>query len=248
MTTLFISDLHLDGSRPKITEQFLKLLKTEARSASALYILVDFFETWSGDDDDDPHHAKVMDGLREFTQTSGIPVYLMHGNRDFLIGKRFAKRTGVQLLPDPTIIDLHGSPTLLVHGDALCTDDVQYQKARVKMRSPLVKGLFLAMPLSLRRAYAAKLRRDSRAHTAGKADYIMDVNQQAVEAAMRKHDVTRMIHGHTHRPAIHRFKTADGKQMERIVLGDWYDQASELRWDETGGMLADVRVPDGKVD
>jgi UDP-2,3-diacylglucosamine hydrolase len=246
--TLFISDLHLDGSRPKITEQFLKLLKTEARSASAVYILGDFFEAWIGDDDDDPHHATVMDALREFTQTSGVPVYLMHGNRDFLIGKRFARRTGVQLLDDPTVIDLNGSPTLLAHGDALCTDDVQYQKARVTIRSPLVKGIFLAMPLFMRRAYAAKLRRDSRAHTAGKADYIMDVNQGAVEDAMQKHGVTRMIHGHTHRPAIHRFKSADGRQMERIVLGDWYDQASELRWDESGGTLADVRVTDGNAD
>ena len=247
MTTLFISDLHLDGSRPEITEQFLKFLKEEAPRASSLYVLGDFFEAWIGDDDDDPHHARVMDAVGELTR-SGMPAYFMHGNRDFLIGKGFARRTGMTLLADPTVVDLYGNPTLLMHGDLLCTDDVQYQKARRTMHNPIVQGLFLAMPLSLRRRYAAHLRARSRAHTAGKADYIMDVNQQAVEDMMRAHGVTRLIHGHTHRPGIHRFTAADGKAMERIVLGDWYHQSSMLNWDESGGLLSDSRVPDGKAD
>ena len=247
MTTLFISDLHLDGSRPETTELFLRFLKEEAHQASALYILGDFFEAWIGDDDDNPHHARIMEGLREVTQ-AGLPAYLMHGNRDFLIGKRFAERTGARLLADPTVIDLYGTPTLLVHGDTLCTDDVQYQKARATMHNPVVQGVFLALPLFLRRRYAAHLRAKSREHTAGKDQYIMDVNQGAVEATMREHGVRRMIHGHTHRPAVHRFKSADGKAMERVVLGDWHDQVSELRWTAEGGMLSDRRVSDGKAD
>ena len=247
MSTLFISDLHLDGSRPEVTELFLKFLKEEARKASSLYILGDFFEAWIGDDDDDPHHIRVMDGLRDLTQ-AGVPAYFMHGNRDFLIGNGFARRTGVKLLEDPTVIDLYSTPTLLVHGDTLCTDDIQYQKARATMHNPIVQGVFLAMPLFLRRRYAAHLRAKSRRHTAGKDQYIMDVNQGAVEAAMQKHGVRRMIHGHTHRPAVHRFTSSDGKPMERIVLGDWHDQASELRWNTSGGMLTDRRVTDGKAD
>lgn len=246
MTTLFISDLHLDGSRPEITELFLEFLEEEAAKASALYILGDFFEVWIGDDDDDLHHAQVMAGLKALS-SSGVPVHLMHGNRDFLIGKRFAERTGVKLLADPTVIDL-GGPTLLMHGDTLCTDDLQYQKARRFLRNRLVQGIYLALPLSLRRRIAAYARAKSKTDTAAKASYIMDVNQQAVEEAMRQHGVTRLIHGHTHRPAIHRFKSRDGKAMERIVLGDWYDQSSILRWDGRGGRLSDRRVSDGKAD
>ncbi|HEY3644886.1 MAG TPA: UDP-2,3-diacylglucosamine diphosphatase [Gammaproteobacteria bacterium] len=247
MTTLFISDLHLDGSRPESTGLFLKFLQEEAAKASSLYILGDFFEVWIGDDDDDPHHARVMDGLGALTAT-GVPVYFMHGNRDFLIGKRFARRTGVRLLAEPTTIGLGGDPTLLMHGDTLCTDDLQYQRARRFMRNPLVRGIYLLLPLSLRRRIAAYARAKSKADTAAKAAYIMDVNQEAVESIMNRHGVTRLIHGHTHRPAIHRFKSADGKTMERIVLGDWYEQSSILRWGEKGGMLSDQRVPDGKAD
>lgn len=246
MTTLFISDLHLDGSRPETTELFLEFLEEEAAEASALYILGDFFEVWIGDDDDDLHHVQVMAGLKALS-SSGVPVHLMHGNRDFLIGKRFAERTGVKLLADPTVIDL-GGPTLLMHGDTLCTDDLQYQKARRFLRNRLVQGIYLALPLSLRRRIAAYARAKSKTDTAAKASYIMDVNQQAVEEAMRQHGVTRLIHGHTHRPAIHRFKSKDGKAMERIVLGDWYDQSSILRWDGKGGRLSDRHVSDGKAD
>lgn len=247
MTTLFISDLHLDGSRPETTAQFLKFLAEEARGAAALYILGDFFEVWIGDDDDDPHHARVMDGLRTLT-AAGVPVFLMHGNRDFLIGERFAGRTGVKLLSDPALVDLDGKPTLLMHGDTLCTDDLQYQRARRFMRNGLVQGIYLDLPLSLRRRIAAYARAKSQKDTAAKASYIMDVNQNTVESTMARYGVTRLIHGHTHRPAIHRFKGVDGTAMERIVLGDWYEQSSILRWNGKEGNLSDRRVSDGKAD
>lgn len=247
MTTLFISDLHLDGSRPEITALFLEFLQEEAAKASALYILGDFFEVWIGDDDDDPHHARVMDGLKALT-ARGIPVYFMHGNRDFLIGKCFADRTGVTLLADPKLIDLGDSPTLLMHGDTLCTDDVQYQRARRFLRNPLIQGIYRALPLSLRRRIAAYARAKSKKDTAAKSAYIMDVNPQAVESVMTQHGVRRLIHGHTHRPAIHRFSNGEGKAMERIVLGDWYEQSSILRWGDKDGKLSDRRVSDGNAD
>ena len=246
MTTLFISDLHLDAVRPEITELFLKFLKEEARRASSLYILGDFFEAWIGDDDDDPHHARVMAGLKELT-AGGVPVSLMHGNRDFLIGGGFAARTGVKLLPEPTVLDLYGTPTLLMHGDTLCTDDKEYQMVRRMLRDPAWQKDYLSKSLTERRAIAAHAREQSKLHTASKAEYIMDVNHKAVEDAMRKHGVTRMIHGHTHRPAVHRH-TIDGRDLERIVLGDWYEQSSKLVWDEGGGRLQDARVPDGRAD
>ena len=246
MTTLFISDLHLDGSRPEITELFLRFLREEAHDASSLYILGDFFEAWIGDDDDDAHHAKVMGGLKELT-SAGIPVSFMHGNRDFLIGERFAARTGVTLLPEPTVLYLYGTPTLLLHGDTLCTDDKEYQMIRRMLRDPAWQKDYLSKSLAERRAIAAHAREQSKLHTAAKAEYIMDVNQKAVEAVMLEHGVTRLIHGHTHRPAVHRF-TSGGQDKERVVLGDWYTQSSRLRWDSDGGLLEDARVRDGDAD
>ena len=246
MTTLFISDLHLDGSRPETTELFLKFLREEARRADHLYILGDFFEAWVGDDDDDPHHARVLDGLKALT-ASGVPLSMMHGNRDFLMGEGFLRRTGAKLLTDPTVLDLYGKPTLLMHGDSLCTDDKEYQMVRRMLRDPVWQEDYLAKSLPERRAIAAHARAESKKHTALKADYIMDVNQRAVEDAMDKHGVTRLIHGHTHRPAVHRFQS-DGKPKERIVLGDWYEQSSKLDWDERGGRLSDTRVKDGRAD
>ncbi|MGE5625627.1 MAG: UDP-2,3-diacylglucosamine diphosphatase [Bacillota bacterium] len=246
MTTLFISDLHLDASRPEITELFLTFLRDEAARAAQLYILGDFFEAWIGDDDDDPHHARIMDGLKALT-VKGVPVSLMHGNRDFLMGEAFLRRTGAKLLPDPTVIPLGGRPTLLMHGDTLCTDDKEYQMVRRMLRDPAWQKDYLAKPLSERRAIAAHAREQSKKHTALQADYIMDVNQQAVEEAMHKHGVARLIHGHTHRPAVHRFKSG-GQDMERIVLGDWYEQSSKLSWNENRGLLTDARVKNGSAD
>lgn len=240
MRTLFISDLHLDPIRPQITAQFLEFLRVEARRADALYILGDFFEAWIGDDDPDPHHAGVLAGLRELTG-SGVPVYFMHGNRDFLIGKGFADLTGCRLLTDPTVLSINGTRTLLMHGDTLCTDDIDYQRFRAMVRNPEWQRAFLAKSLQERRAYAAQARSESRSRTMEKADAIMDVNRQTVEKVMLEHDVRQLIHGHTHRPAIHHF-TVNGTPLTRIVLGDWYEQKSLLEMTENGPRLLDERV------
>lgn len=240
MSALFISDLHLDAARPRVTELFLQFLREEARWAESLYILGDFFEAWIGDDDPDPHHARIMAGLRDFSD-AGCPVYFMHGNRDFLIGADFAEKTGCHLLSDPTLIDLHGIPTLLMHGDTLCTDDTAYQQFRSMVRNPDWQRAFLAKPLEQRRAFAVQARAESKSRTAAKAESIMDVNQQAVEQAMRAHGVTRLIHGHTHRPAVHSF-AAHGQPCTRIVLGDWYEQKSLLWMDAARVQLQDHRV------
>ncbi|MGA9851925.1 MAG: UDP-2,3-diacylglucosamine diphosphatase [Gammaproteobacteria bacterium] len=236
MSTLFISDLHLDPERPQITDLFMNFLKTEARVTEALYILGDFFEIWIGDDDPDPHHARVMAGLRELAE-SGVPVYFMHGNRDFLIGDKFASKTRCTLLPDPYLIKLYGLPTLLMHGDTLCTDDVEYQAFRKIVRDPARQQAFLTKSVEERRAFMTQARAATKLHTQTKAEYIMDVNQQAVEAVMRQYSVTWLIHGHTHRPAIHKFQSG-GQDQTRIVLGDWYEQGSMLTIDKNGIRLA----------
>ncbi len=228
MPTLFISDLHLDDTRPQITDLFASFLAEKARGADALYILGDLFESWIGDDDDAPLARRVAEGLRGL-RDSGVPIHFMHGNRDFLLGVDFAERAGMTLLTDPTVVDLHGERTLLMHGDTLCTDDVEYQKFRTLVRNPVWQAQFLGKPLAERRAFAAQARGESRKQTAMKAAEIMDVNPDAVESAMRTHGVRRLIHGHTHRPATHRFDL-DGAAAERIVLGDWYEQSSVLTW------------------
>ncbi|MGB9428476.1 MAG: UDP-2,3-diacylglucosamine diphosphatase [Gammaproteobacteria bacterium] len=240
MPTLFISDLHLDPARPQITQLFLDFLESEARTAQALYILGDFFEIWIGDDDPDPHHARVMAGVRELADR-GVPVFFMHGNRDFLIGEGFAAQTGCTLLPDPTVADLYGIPTLLMHGDTLCTDDVEYQAFRKMVRDPARQKVFLAQSLDARRAFMSQARAATKQHSQAKSEYIMDVNQQAVEAILKQYDVTRLIHGHTHRPAVHTFQS-EGGEKTRIVLGDWYEQGSLLKIDQTGFRLAKLRL------
>lgn len=234
MTTLFISDLHLDPSRPVIVKEFIALIEKPG-AFSALYILGDFVEYWIGDDDKAHGLDAAFDALKRVTQR-GIPVYLMHGNRDFLIGKTFAERYGVTLLNDPAIIDLYGQTALLMHGDTLCTDDVDYQNFRNMVRDPAWQAGFLNKPLDERRAIVKNLRETSKQATGNKTDAIMDVNQHAVEQAMRLHDVSLLIHGHTHRPAIHEF-TLDGHPAKRIVLGDWYDQSSTLEISESGVAL-----------
>ena len=228
MATLFISDLHLDETRPQIVDLFVRFLANEARKADALYILGDLFESWIGDDDDAPLATRVAHALRSLRDGS-VPIYFMHGNRDFLLGAEYAKRAGIELLADPTIVEFDGERTLLMHGDTLCTDDVEYQKFRGLVRNPAWQQQFLAKPLAERRAFAAQARGESRKQTAMKAAEIMDVNQGAVESAMRTHGVRRLIHGHTHRPATHRFDL-DGQAAERIVLGDWFEQSSVFTW------------------
>jgi UDP-2,3-diacylglucosamine hydrolase len=234
-SSLFISDLHLDASRPHVTRFFLQFLEREAREADTLYILGDLFEAWIGDDDDDVHHRAVMNALRAFT-ASDRPCFLLHGNRDFLIGPDFCAQTGVQLLVEPSVTSIAGERVLLMHGDTLCTDDHDYQVFRRRVRNPRLQALFLALPLSIRRRIAAHARRRSQATSSGKPAYIMDVNQHAVAAALREHGVSCLLHGHTHRPGIHRFDL-DGSQATRIVLGDWYHQGSVLRWNSSGHEL-----------
>jgi UDP-2,3-diacylglucosamine hydrolase len=235
VTTALISDLHLDASRPQVTALFKQLVAGEARGLEALYILGDLFEAWVGDDDTDPHHDGVRRSLRALTE-SGVAAYFMRGNRDFLIGERFAADTGMHVLEDPVVIDLYGTPTLLTHGDTLCTDDLAYQAFRKTVHDPAWQQAFLSQPIEARRAMAGEARAESRRHQQNQAPEIMDVNQDAVVEMMRSHGITRMIHGHTHRPNVHHF-TVDGVDYTRIVLGDWYEQGSILRCDADGCRL-----------
>ena len=241
MATLFISDLHLDPSRPQITTLFENYLASdEVRHADALYILGDLVEAWIGDDDDAELPQRIAHAMRA-VRDAGVPVYFMVGNRDFLLGEAFAQRAGLTLLDDGTVHDIHGHPTLLMHGDALCTDDIAYQAVRQQVRNPEWQKQILSMPLEARRAFAAKAREDSRAHTGSTMENIMDVNDDAVAEIMRKAGVTRLIHGHTHRPAVHAFEL-DEKTAERIVLGDWYEHGSVLRVTADGVELSGLAV------
>lgn len=219
MTALFISDLHLEESRPDITGAFLAFLDEKAAGVEQLYILGDFFEAWIGDDERTPLQEQVAAALRKVNE-SGTEIFLMHGNRDFLIGKDFCDRAGAILLEDPTVIDLYGTPTLLMHGDSLCTADVEYQKFRANMRNPQWQQMILQRPLEDRQQMARQLREISMAKNQGKEEFIMDVSSEEVVREMEAHGVQRMIHGHTHRPAEHAL-TANGHPAKRIVLGDW---------------------------
>ena len=236
MTTLLVSYLHLDAGRPGITQLFLDFLAGQARQADALYVLGDLFEAWVGDDDPGEPGASVCAALQALAN-SGVPVFLMRGNRDFLFGPGIAARCGATLLPDPCVVDLHGRPTLLMHGDLLCSDDAGYQAFRRQVRDPAWQASFLAQPLEARQAFAAKARAASREHQSGMAEGITDTNAATVAAAMSHHGVDRLVHGHTHRPAIHAV-TVDGRPATRVVLGDWYDQGSVLRVDADGLALS----------
>lgn len=219
MTTLFISDLHLEESRPDITNAFLAFLDEKARGVEQLYILGDFFEAWIGDDERTPLQEQVADALRAVSD-AGTELFLMHGNRDFLIGEDYCNRIGATLLDDPTVVDLYGTPTLLMHGDSLCTADVEYQKFRANMRNPQWQQMILQRPLAERQQMARQLREISMAKNKGKDEFIMDVTPDEVVKEMEAHGVQRLIHGHTHRPAVHELE-AGGKPARRIVLGDW---------------------------
>jgi UDP-2,3-diacylglucosamine hydrolase len=238
MATLFISDLHLEADRPEIGEQFLAFVAGPARGADALYILGDLFEAWVGDDDPSPYYADMKDALRELSN-SGVPVYFMHGNRDFMIGERFAEETGVTLLPDPYPVKLYGEKVLLSHGDYLCTDDVEYQKVRAMTRNPEWQAMMMSKSLEERLAFARQAREQSQARSASMTEEIADVNEDAVEAAIREHGVEILLHGHTHRPAVHPFHV-DERPVHRIVLGDWYEQGSMVEWDEDGPRLEEL--------
>lgn len=245
MATLFLSDLHLDPSRNDIAAVLTvltALLRGPARQAEALYVLGDLFEAWIGDDDQGPLAAAIA---AEFAMlaTVGVPVYFQHGNRDFLIGGDYAARAGLQLLGEQHRIDLYGVPTLLLHGDTLCSDDHDYQRLRLAWRDPVWQAAFLALPLDQRRAFAARARVASRAHTATASSAIMDVNAAAVGDCFRAHQVTRIIHGHTHRPAIHPPQDIDGRACQRIVLGDWHRCGSVLRVSAGAVELLELPLP-----
>ncbi|MCY7296596.1 UDP-2,3-diacylglucosamine diphosphatase [Alteromonas sp. a30] len=229
--TYFIADLHLSADRPDITQCLVKFLVNDAPQADALYVLGDLFEAWIGDDDINPFTTHVADAFKQFSET-GKPIYFIHGNRDFLIREAFAKRAGFTLLPERTVIDLYGTPTLIMHGDELCTRDVEYQKFRKKARGWWWPRLMLLFPLWKRREIAQKGREKSQSNTSNLQQAIMDVTPEEVVKAMQEANVTRLIHGHTHRPAIHDISVhlaGKSEKAQRIVLGDWYTQGSVLK-------------------
>ena len=230
LSTWFISDLHLDAKRPQMVQAFMQFLGTVPGQASSLYILGDLFEYWIGDDIvDSPAGQLVKPLLAGLKQVSdaGVKLYFTHGNRDFLVGGRFTEMTGCELLPEKHIIDLDGVPTLLMHGDTLCTDDVEYQELRKMFYDPDQRSRFLSLDFDARVAEANHLRKLSGEKMQEKSQEIMDVNQQTVQQVMLEAGVTQLIHGHTHRPDIHNFDL-NGQTAKRIVLGDWYEQVSSL--------------------
>ena len=240
MTTLFVSDLHLHAARPEITALFLDFLRDEAVHGDALYILGDLFEAWLGDDADDALAQSLRDALSRL-RAAGVPLYLMRGNRDFLFGPRFAADSGAVLLPDPCVVPLYGEPTLLMHGDLLCSEDHAYLAFRSQVRDPAWQGEFLARPLAERAEFAARARAASQERQAGlqaegELETITDVTPATVAETMARFGVRRMIHGHTHRPAIHSLRV-NGMPAQRVVLGDLYEQGSVLRVSPDGYAL-----------
>ncbi|PMY38438.1 UDP-2,3-diacylglucosamine diphosphatase [Pseudomonas sp. GW456-L14] len=233
---LLISDLHLEEERPDITRAFLDLLGGRARSAQALYILGDFFEVWIGDDAMTPYQLSICQALRELSN-SGTQVFLMHGNRDFMLGKAFCKAAGATLLKDPSVVDFYGEPVLLMHGDSLCTRDEAYMRMRRYLRNPVSLWILRHLPLRTRHKLARKLRNESRAQTRMKANDIVDVTPDEVPRIMQAFKVRTLVHGHTHRPAIHKLQIGD-QAAKRIVLGDWDRQGWALQVDEQGFQLA----------
>ena len=240
--TLFIADLHLAEERPQASGRFFHFLETVAAGADALYILGDLFEYWAGDDDaGSPLARRAAERISALT-AAGTAVCFMHGNRDFLLAQRYAGACGMRLLGDPTIVDLYGTPTLLLHGDSLCTDDRGYQRFRKLTRQPLIRGALLALPLGWRHAMARSARAGSERAKRGKASAIMDVNPEAVAAAFRQSGAVRMIHGHTHRPARHAL-ALDGLARERWVLPDWYGAGGYLSCGAQGCELLPAPSP-----
>jgi UDP-2,3-diacylglucosamine hydrolase len=233
MSTLFISDLHLCRERPEINALFFRFLRERVPGSDALYILGDLFEYWAGDDDlAEPLHAQIAEVLGHVSE-SGVPLHFMHGNRDFLVGDDFASVTGGNLLKDATVVDLYGTPTLLMHGDTLCTDDVKYQAFRTQIRDSAWQNDFLSKPLAVRKAMIENVREQSAREVKEKPPEIMDVNLDAVVSAFRRSRCPRMIHGHTHRPARH-VHEVDGRSCERWVLTDWYQRGGYLEVGQAG--------------
>ena len=232
MTTLFISDLHLCAERPEKLALFKRLLQGPARDAESLYILGDLFEAWAGDDDSTPPHGEIIAELMAYTQ-SGARLFVMRGNRDYLMSKQFAEKTGGQLLDDETLITLNGEKILLMHGDTLCTEDVKYQIFRRIVNNVFSRNFFMCFPYNLRTKVWHKIRGAAKRSAEKKSEYLSDVHQATVETKMKKYDVLCLIHGHTHRQAIHEFKL-EGQDAKRIVMGDWYLDDSILVSNEKG--------------
>jgi UDP-2,3-diacylglucosamine hydrolase len=233
MHSIFVSDLHLSPERPRINQVFLDFADRTAARAGAVYILGDLFEYWIGDDDlADAFNASVADALLRLS-SKGVALHFMHGNRDVLVGQAFAARCGAKLISDPTLLDLHGTRTLVMHGDTLCTDDIEYQKFRAYAHDPGNQRRFLSQPLADRKTQMLGMRAESERSKQGKSAEIMDVAQAAVERVLREHGYPRLIHGHTHRPARH-VHTVDGRNCERWVLNDWYQRGGYLRCDSEG--------------
>lgn len=226
MKAYFISDLHLDESRPTITTMFLHFLQNEAKEADALYILGDLFEAWIGDDEKTSLQIQIREALKSLA-ASGVSIYFICGNRDFLLGRRYADKAHMTILPDHAVIDLYGKKALIMHGDTLCTLDEKYQAFRKKARNKFLQKLFLALPLWLRKKIGTSLRSTSQAAVSNKSEEIMDVTPSEVDRVMQKYEVDLLIHGHTHRERIH-----PEKQGVRIVLGAWHDESSVLTYDE----------------
>jgi UDP-2,3-diacylglucosamine hydrolase len=239
--TLFISDLHLSPEQPDTVALFLAFLAGRARVAERLYVLGDLFDAWIGDDDDTPPYPAIVRALRELSD-AGTALYFQRGNRDFLVGRRFARETGCTLLRDPQVADLYGTPTLLMHGDLLCTDDVAYQRFRRRIRNPLLTRLFLLRSLRRRRQVAADYRRKSGAEVKAKTLDIMDANPDTAADYMRRHGTRRLIHGHTHRPARHAFEL-DGRPAVRWVLGDWQGQRGQVLCVSEAGVRPEPVLP-----
>lgn len=237
---LFISDLHITLEKPEVTKLFLGFLNNRARKASSLYILGDFFDAWIGDDDPTPPNNIIREQLKVLTD-SGTKVYLQQGNRDFLVGERFCTETGVELMQDYVVIDLFGEPTLLMHGDLLCTDDTDYLAFREKTRKQEWQQDVLSKPLFVRLLVSRWYRIRSHFHKQKKSGEIKDVNQQSVIDTMREYKVLRLIHGHTHRPAVHDFEI-DAKTAQRFVLPDWkHGTPGVLCWNQDGYTIENLK-------
>lgn len=227
MRTLFIADLHLSSNRPDITQAFNHFLDTELVDVEALYILGDLFEVWVGDDIAEPFAIELADKLKQISLS--LPIYFIHGNRDFLVNDEYAKRSGMTLLPEVQLIDLYGVPTVLLHGDSLCTLDKKYQRFRRFRNLNWAKWIYAHLPVKKRQSIADNIRAKSKQGNSEKSYQIMDVEADAVTALMAQTGATNMIHGHTHRPNIHQL----GDNQQRIVLGDWYQQTSILSVSQT---------------
>ncbi|CAB1275177.1 UDP-2,3-diacylglucosamine diphosphatase [Candidatus Nitrosacidococcus tergens] len=228
MTTFFISDLHLSSTNPNAQEQVLEFLAKDTFSGEALYILGDLFNSWIGDDAPTDEGLAIASALHRLSKNK-VQIYFLPGNRDFLVGQEFAKMSGCQILPDPIVIDLYGTPTLLTHGDILCTDDKVYQRSKARFRRPIIINTFLSLPKSQRQAIAQRIQQKSREYTQSQPLEIMDANQNKVEEVIQNYQVTQIIHGHTHHQGIHEF-SINNNPKRRIVLGDWFNRKSILAY------------------